>query len=137
MIGEIEAFNEEKQTWIITSEQQQFEFTQDQWTENQGPFVGDQVLFEGIEGLAREITLIGNYPEPEENLKSRKVAAILGLLLGGFGAHRFYLGYTRIGIIQVVVTVVTVGFGLIWGFVEGFLIFTGQIDKDAQGNPLK
>jgi len=69
---------------------------------------------------------------------------LLGIFLGGLGIHRFYLGYTAIGIIQVVVTVslgiLTCGIGAVaghlWGMVEGILILTGQINKDAQGRPL-
>jgi TM2 domain-containing membrane protein YozV len=68
--------------------------------------------------------------------KSKIVAGILGIFLGGFGIHRFYLGYTGIGIIQIIVTIVTCGIGYLWGFIEGILILTGNINKDAQGNDL-
>ena len=64
------------------------------------------------------------------------MAGILGLVLGGFGIHRFYLGYTGIGIVQIIVTLVTAGLGGIWGLVEGILILTGSFNKDADGNPL-
>lgn len=81
---------------------------------------------------------------PGQPLKSRLVAGLLGIFVGAFGVHRFYLGYTTIGVVQVLVTVVggviTCGFGwiagAIWGFVEGILILARQINKDAQGNPL-
>ncbi len=69
--------------------------------------------------------------------KSKLVAGLLGIFLGGFGIHRFYLGYTGIGIIQIVVTICTCGIGHLWGFIEGILILVGNINKDAQGNPLK
>lgn len=69
--------------------------------------------------------------------KSKVTAGVLGILLGGFGVHRFYLGYTGIGIAQIVVTIFTLGIGSIWGLVEGILILTGSIDKDASGQPLK
>lgn len=68
--------------------------------------------------------------------KSKMTAGLLGIFLGGFGVHRFYLGYTGIGIAQVVVTLITFGIGALWGFVEGILILTGTIDKDAEGRPL-
>jgi hypothetical protein len=36
-----------------------------------------------------------------------------------------------------VVTLLTFGFGAIWGFIEGILILVGSgITKDAQGRPL-
>ena len=68
--------------------------------------------------------------------KSKLVAGLLGIFLGGFGIHRFYLGYTGIGIIQIVVTLITCGAGALWGFIEGILILVGNINTDAQGNPL-
>lgn len=39
--------------------------------------------------------------------KKKIVAGLLGLFLGGFGAHQFYLGNTKRGIIQLIVTCVT------------------------------
>jgi len=73
----------------------------------------------------------------ESEQKSKIVAGILGILLGGFGVHRFYLGYVGIGIAQIVVTLITFGLGAIWGFIEGILILVGSINKDAKGVPLK
>jgi len=78
----------------------------------------------------------GNSSDPAQ--KSRIAAGILGILLGGLGIHRFYLGYVGIGIAQIAVTIVTLGVGSIWGLVEGILILTGNgITKDAQGRPLR
>jgi TM2 domain len=69
-------------------------------------------------------------------LKSKVTAGLLGIFLGGFGVHRFYLGYTGIGIAQIAVTIVTCGFGALWGLIEGILILTGSINTDAAGRPL-
>lgn len=69
--------------------------------------------------------------------KSKITAGVLGILLGGLGVHRFYLGYTGIGIAQIVVTIFTLGIGSLWGFIEGILILTGSINKDAKGQPLQ
>ncbi len=52
------------------------------------------------------------------------VAGILGILLGSFAIHKFYLGYTKTGIIQLVITVVTCGMGGIIGFIEGIIYLT-------------
>jgi len=68
--------------------------------------------------------------------KSKVTAGILGILLGGLGVHRFYLGYTTIGIVQVVLTICTFGFAGIWGLVEGICILCGQLNIDAAGLPL-
>jgi len=72
------------------------------------------------------------------NAKSKIAAGVLGLLIGSLGIHRFYLGYTGIGIAQVMVTILTCGLGGLWGFIEGIMILTGSsITTDADGIPLK
>lgn len=67
--------------------------------------------------------------------KSKIVAGILGILLGGLGIHNFYLGYIGKGIAQICLTF-CFGIGYIWGLIEGILILVGKIDKDANGIPL-
>ncbi len=57
------------------------------------------------------------------------VAGICGILLGGFGVHKFILGYTNEGIIQIVITCVTCGIGSIVGLVEGIIYLT-KSDED-------
>ncbi len=79
--------------------------------------------------------------------KSKIVAGLLGLFLGGLGIHRFYLGFTKVAVIQLVLTIVvsifTVGFGLffvgLWGFIEGIMILAGaaNFQRDAHGIPLR
>jgi len=51
----------------------------------------------------------------------RVPAGILGILLGGLGIHKFYLGYTTAGIIQIVISIFTLGFGGFIGLIEGIL----------------
>ena len=57
------------------------------------------------------------------------VAGICGILLGGFGVHKFLLGYTTEGIIQIVITFVTCGVGSVVGLVEGIIYLT-KSDED-------
>lgn len=65
--------------------------------------------------------------------RNRWIAGTLGVLLGGFGVHRFYLGHVGIGIAQIVATVITFGIvGPIWGFIDGILCFCGAI-RDVDG----
>ena len=79
------------------------------------------------------------YPQP----KSKLVAGLLGIFLGGLGIHRFYLGYTAIGILQVAATLFlgafTFGLTALWGLVEGIMILTGAgyFQRDAKGIPLR
>ena len=77
-----------------------------------------------------------NAPKGREP-RSKMAAALLGIFLGAWGVHNFYLGNTQRGIIQIVVTIVTCGIGGLWGFIEGIMILTGSINTDADGNPLK
>ena len=74
---------------------------------------------------------------PMAQQKSKMAAGLLGVFLGGWGIHNFYLGFTTRAIIQIVVTVCTCGIGALWGFIEGILILTGSINADANGIPLR
>lgn len=77
--------------------------------------------------------------------KSKIAAGLLGIFLGSFGVHNFYLGYTGKAIAQLLITiiggVITCGFSVIatyiWGLIEGILILTGNISTDANGINLK
>lgn len=73
----------------------------------------------------------------EGQAKSKLVAGLLGIFLGGFGVHNFYLGFITKGIIQIIVSLVTCGLGAWWGIIEGILILAGNIKVDAKGIPLK
>jgi len=73
---------------------------------------------------------------PEGEQKSKLVAGLLGIFLGGLGIHNFYLGNIGRGVAQILLSC-CFGIGAIWGFVEGILILIGKIDKDAKGVPLK
>jgi TM2 domain-containing membrane protein YozV len=54
--------------------------------------------------------------------KEKTVAGILGILLGGFGVHHFYLGSATAGVIALALTIVTCGIGGLLGLVEGILL---------------
>ena len=75
-------------------------------------------------------------PIPAGEQKSKMVAGLLGIFLGGLGVHNFYLGYTGKAIAQIVLSL-CFGVGAIWGLIEGIMILTGSISKDANGVPLK
>lgn len=78
-----------------------------------------------------------NIDTAEYSPKSRIAAGILGILLGAFGAHRFYLGYVGIGIVQIIVTILTAFIGGLWGIIEGIIIIAGGEWNDSDGKPLK
>lgn len=52
------------------------------------------------------------------------VAGVLALLIGSLGIHKFILGYTKEGIIQIVISVVTCGIAGIIPFIEGIIYLT-------------
>ena len=86
----------------------------------------------------------GGAPNPGFPLKSKLAAGLLGIFLGVFGIHNFYLGYTSKAVIQLLLGTVGIllcGLGpcisALWGFIEGILILCGSIPTDAQGRPLK
>ena len=78
------------------------------------------------------------------NAKSKMAAGLLGIFLGSFGVHNFYLGYNQKGVIQLLITLlgsclffigpIVTG---IWALIEAIFIFTGKINVDGKGNPLK
>ncbi len=139
MIGTIENYNEESQSGIIEYEEEQYAFNLAQWTSEEAPKTGDTVDFDEDEGQVTEVGIASAYLAKNtlKPVKKRWVACTLGLLLGLVGAHRFYLGYWGFGIAQIAVTLITGGYGVMWGLIEGVLIGTGHIYKDAKGRPLK
>lgn len=100
----------------------------------------------------------GQMPYPQAGVgyydqKSKVAAGLLGIFLGSFGVHNFYLGYTNKAVGQLVGTII--GFILsfivigifivlgieIWALVEGILILCAQPGSqpwgvDARGIPL-
>jgi TM2 domain-containing membrane protein YozV len=63
--------------------------------------------------------------------KTFTTTLILSILLGGLGVDRFYLGYTKLGILKLI----TLGGCGIWSIIDIVNIATGKLG-DAQGRPL-
>lgn len=60
-----------------------------------------------------------------DTVESKRITAgILAILLGSLGVHKFYLGYTQAGIIQLVVSVCTLGCISFLGLIEGIIYLT-------------
>lgn len=64
--------------------------------------------------------------------KSKVVAGLLGLFLGQLGVHRFYLGYTGIGLAMLF----TAGGCGIWALIDSIMIFAGSV-RDSHGRVLR
>jgi TM2 domain-containing membrane protein YozV len=67
--------------------------------------------------------------------KTKLVAGLLQILIP-LGIGRFYIGDTKIGVWQVIVTVFTCGLGALWPFIDGIVILATD-SVDAQGRPLR
>lgn len=86
---------------------------------------------------------------PGTKKKSKVAAGLLGIFLGSFGVHNFYLGYTGkavtqlvLGVLGILLSCIVIGFFMvaaagIWGLVEGIMILCGSIKTDAKGIPLE
>ena len=68
--------------------------------------------------------------EQQENKKV--LAGVLAILLGGFGVHKFILGYTKEGLIQIAITFVTCGMGSLLAFIEGIIYLTKSDEEFYQ-----
>ena len=69
----------------------------------------------------------GSHQNPQFNSyrSEKKLAAgLLGILLGAFGANKFFLGYINEGIIQIVLNIVTCGIATIIPLIEGIIYLT-------------
>ena len=142
MLGLIKSYDPETEAGEITIGKETFKFDKNQWIPEVLPEQGDEVAFDLRGVTPYNINLRGALLNKEGAVKSRSIAAIMAFFLGWMGAQRFYLGYYRIAIVQCVVTALLLvagmmGYTLLWGFIEALLIFSGNLDKDAQGRPLK
>ena len=89
-----------------------------------------------------------NYVALQVSDKSKSTAALLAFFLGGFGAHRFYVGKSGSAVVMLIMAIVgillsCVYIGLplcfavgIWSFVDFIIILTGGF-TDSLGRPLK
>ncbi len=99
-----------------------------------GAQVGDGVNFCGICGAPMAGAGGGQPPYPYgggnqpvariPGADKKVTAGILGLLFGGLGVHKFYLGYTGAGVIQLLASLFTCGMFAVIGHVEGIIYLT-------------
>ncbi|MGA7676789.1 MAG: TM2 domain-containing protein [Dehalococcoidia bacterium] len=71
-------------------------------------------------------------PEPRPEPRSWRVAFLLSLFLGPFGADRFYIGRTRSAIVKLVTLSC---FGVWW--LSDFILIASDWRRDAWGRPLE
>lgn len=70
---------------------------------------------------------------PQHNPENKKlIAGILAIVIGSLGIHKFVLGYTKEGILQIVISVFTCGIGGIIGLIEGIIYLTKSDEEFFQ-----
>lgn len=69
-----------------------------------------------------------NNPPANREENKKVVAGILAILLGVLGIHKFYLGYTKEGVIQLILGLLC-GIGGLIGLIEGIIYLT-KTDED-------
>ena len=67
--------------------------------------------------------------------KQKLIAGLLQILIP-LGIGRFYIGDTKTGVWQLVVTILTCGIGGLWPFIDGIIILATD-SKDVNGLPLR
>jgi len=87
-----------------------------------GAYTGDPAAPYGYDPLGRP------YSD-----KSKVVAGVLQLFLGGFGIGRFYTGHTGMALGQLF----TCGGCGIWALIDGIMLLAGNDATDAQGRVLR
>ena len=147
MKGQILDFNFQKGEGIISGDDgKRYIFTNASWQDSEAmPQKGMRVDFEIEEGnkainIYQDITTVSPKPTApstkQEGEKSKIVAGLLGIFLGGLGLHKFYLGCKDEGLIMLGVWFIgwfiygfpSVIVGLI-GFIEG-IIYLFKSDEE-------
>lgn len=82
---------------------------------------------------ANEFANNANQSFNSNNGENKKIiAGVLAIVLGYLGIHKFILGYTQAGIIQLVVSFLTCGIGGIIGLIEGIIYLTKSDEEFYQ-----
>lgn len=113
-----------------------YEFDLAQWKADGPPNAGIKVDFK-VEGEAAVEVYALNATSSSAAGSKKVAAALFAFFLGAFGAHKFYLGYTKQGIIMLVVTLLgsllvipPIVIGVI-AFVE-FIIYLTKSDEEFE-----
>ena len=80
--------------------------------------------------MVKSKSIYTSKPMPEP--RSWRVALLLSIFLGFFGADRFYIGRTRSAIVKLLLLG---GYGIWW--LSDFILIASEWRKDAWGRPLK
>lgn len=92
----------------------------------------DTDIYISFDRISGSLLVTNSLVQKASNDKNRTTAALLGIFLGGFGGHQFYLGNTWRGVLYL---------AFFWtyipaliGFIEGIMLLT-QSDEDFNVKP--
>ncbi len=74
-------------------------------------------------------------PSKPKSPHSRVAGGVLNIVLPGVG--RMYLGFTGIGVLQLVATICSGGILYFWPLIDGILMLAGSLREDALGRQLE
>lgn len=131
MQGTVLDYSVQSNTGIISGDdQQRYNFMGNDWRGQGAPIRGQRVDFEIMQNShAANIYLIAGVSPFGQQIgqKNRIVAALLAFFLGGFGAHKFYLGRIGWGIVYLIFCWTFIP--TIVAFIE-FIIYLTMSDED-------
>ncbi len=79
-----------------------------------------------------EVQNSSNFSQGQVQDNKKVLAGIMGILFGYLGIHKFILGYTKEGIIQIIASIVTCGAAGLIGFIEGIIYLTKSDEEFYQ-----
>lgn len=98
---------------ISGSDGKHYQFSGANWKASQAPAVGMAVDFQPSDEEAVSIYAdLDAVKSTSSGGKNRVTAGVLAILLGWLGIHKFYLGYTGVGILFLLVN--TIGWAITW-----------------------
>ena len=71
-------------------------------------------------------------PSPIYQENKKILAGVLAIMLGGFGVHKFILGYTKEGVLQILMSFFSCGLASVIPFVEGIIYLTKSDEEFYQ-----
>src|SRR5690349_15723924 len=101
MKGQILDYSAQTNSGVISgADGSRYTFVGSEWKGDSLPIRGTAVDFDVHEGNAIGIyKALGGGPAPTAGQKNKTTAGLLAIFLGGFGIHKFYLGFTAAGLV--------------------------------------
>jgi TM2 domain-containing membrane protein YozV len=141
MRGQLLDYSVTENTGTISgADAQRYYFAGAEWKAAGTPQRGQMVDFEVDGNQARSVYLA---PAAVSTAPNKVAAGLLGIFLGAFGIHKFYLGFTGPGLVYLLVN--TVGLAITWimlflpnivlgvmAFIEGIIYLTRTDEEFEQ-----